>query len=94
MRPLALWTVPASAVGMAPATKLQSQHILCKPYDQLSTNFKSHEPSIVGCALDFPDGFGSDIAILLTYEDCRKRPSRAKAIASSTSSQSHYQSPS
>lgn len=56
--------------------------------------FRSQELSIVYCALDFPDGFGSDIAILLTYEDCRKSPSRAKAIASSTSSQSYYQGPS
>lgn len=32
-----------------------------------------------------------DIAKLLTDEDCGKRPSRSKAITSSTSSQSHYQ---
>ena len=50
--------------------------------------------SILCCASKFPDGFGSDIATILTYEDCGKRPSRAKAIASSTSSQSHYQGPS
>lgn len=44
------------------------------------------------CELDFPDGFGSDIAKLPTYEDCGKRPSWSKAIASSTRSQPHDQS--
>ena len=46
----------------------------------------------MSCQLVFVDGFGNDIGGLLTYEDCGKSPSRPKSIASSTRSQSHYQS--